>query len=195
MSGKTKFDGEDIISATDFGKLIDCSLNAVKKMIDDRKLTEGVSYLRERNKILISVPHAKEELRACTNPKTAKNPKLLEFLELDLPRTGLGFGGDDINNLTPSQVLDELRKSELRISLMEERIMDQKYVDRKVVEMNLEAIGIEFRDALTGFSSRITPQMRAAYSDHEAEVILYAAIEEILLKISSLGEKDIASPK
>ena len=85
-----------------------------------------------------------------------------------------------------------MNKSLLRLSLMEEKVMNGKFVEREIVNRNLESFGMEIRNNFSNISSKITPRMRAAATDKEAELMLGAEIEEILMGLSNLGTRDIA---
>lgn len=183
------------ISATDFGKLIPISITAVTKMLDG-KLTEGKSYKREgKNNILIHVENAKQELRETIKPSQAKSMALLNFIGLELP------GVDDVNSkqadkisiMNVQQVREEQARSELRLSLIEESVQTGKYVEKAVVEKNLESMGIEIKTSFSGFAARITPAVRSAASDREAENLVNKAIEDILFNCSNILERDVAS--
>lgn len=191
---KTNFSGDDILNLTDFGLLIGMTINGVKKLISSKKLTEHFSYEKDSRDYLISVPHAKEELKRNVNLKTASE-KMLEFLELDSDDAGQAFDTDDVKDMGPAQVMEELRKSELRLSLLQERVMEGKYVDRKAVERTLETMGLMFRDKFTGLAAKLAPKIRAKKSDHEASVLLYEEIETLLLEISELHTQDLTPDK
>ena len=190
---ETKFKSKDLISCSAFGRLIDCSPQAARKLLYE-KLTEGVSYLKDGNKILIDIECAKKELRANVKPRTCKNERLLEFLDFpNLQRSSLTINGDDdISKLDPQQVREELAKSELRLSLMQEDMLHQKYIDRALVEKNLNLVGIEIKKAFSGMSATITPLIMAAKTDREAENLLNKFIEDKLMALSNLGNSSIS---
>lgn len=188
---ETKFILTDPVTATVFGKMIGCGLNAVKAMFGE-KLTEGVSYLKDGRTILIDPIKAREELRATVNPKTCKNPKLLEFLGLAKDEVAPERKTKDaIDAMTDPTVRSELMKSELRRSLLEEKVLEGTYIDKEKVNKNLEAVGIEIRNAFTGISARVTPQVRAATNDRDAENIIHQAIEDVLISLSALADRDL----
>lgn len=192
---KTKFAGDGIKSATDFAKMVGCSLNGVKKMIDDKKLTEGFSYLKDNRAILIDVEKARHELRSNTNPNTCKNPQLLEFIGLSKAHaTGEAVGKrDELSDMSAAKVLEEMRKSELRISWIEEKILEEKYVERKKVEKNLEAIGMEVRNNVLAVAARIAPRVILSKDAREAENLINRELEEALLTVSGIRNKDISA--
>ena len=183
----------DLLNATDFGRLVGCSFQAVKRMMGT-KLTEGISFIKEDNKILIDVDQARNELRANVDPATCKNEKLLQWLDLDKTK-GVNLAGaenDEVAQMDEKQVREQMNKSLLRLSLMEEKVMNGKFVEREIVNRNLESFGMEIRNNFSNISAKITPRMRAAATDKEAELMLGAEIEEILMGLSNLGTRDIA---
>lgn len=189
----TKFSKkEDLISAAAFAKMIGSTFNGVKKLIESHKMTEGVSFLREKNSYLIDPVLAKGELRLTVKVSQTKNEKLLEFLELDkdVPNPHLE---DDVSKMDINKIRVEQARSELRLSHMEEKVMEGKWIDRKLVEKNLEAAGIEIKNALKGIASRVTPMMLAETDPRIAENILDKAIEDALMSVVKLAETDIGA--
>ena len=186
---ETKFSqkNENFVNASQFAKMIGCSFDAVKKMFGT-KLTEGISYLKEAQEIVIDVECAKKELQANVNPSTCKNPKLLEWLELDkMQQVNLSSQEDEqIDSLNDRQVREEMNKSLLRLSIMQEKILDQKYIERIPAERAMEGIGIEIRNAFSQLSSKVTPQMLASKTPRDAENVLHAHIEELLTMVSNI---------
>lgn len=198
---ETKFNRSNAIPATEFGKLIGCSFQAVKKMFGE-KLTEGHSYIEAKQKgkkvYLVDVDRAKIELRLTVKTKSCKNQKLIDFLEFPKnENSGIELGSAnrksiaDIAALNLQQVREEMAKSELRISLLNEQVLEGKYVERILVEKNLEAMGMEIRTIFSGLPGRVSSQMRAAKSDREAEIVLHKNIEQALNSMASIIERDI----
>lgn len=193
---ETKFKVGDLISCSAFGRLINCSPQAARKLVGE-KMTDGVSYLKDGNKILIDVEAAKIELRSNIKPSTCKNKQLLEFLDLPDTNGDLSVlkGQEWINDLAPQQVREELQKSELRISLTNERILNEEYIDRAEVYKNAEAAGIEIRNKLIGISARITPSLASLMPGvdmKKIDEIINAEMEQTLADfVNVFGQKDI----
>ena len=187
-------DNEALLNATQFGDLIGCTFQAIKKMMDTGKLTEGISYLREGRDIMIDSDKAKAELRLNTKPSTCKNKQLLTWLGMDNLGDWEGRGDlpvELVEDMNIIQVREEQARSELRLSLMEEQILSQKYVERKIVEKNLESMGIEVRNAFLGIGTRIVEDVRNAYNVRDAENIITKEIEDVLERLSKIHERDV----
>lgn len=188
---ETKFAKEELLNATDFGKLIGLTLNGVKKMFGT-KMTEGFSYVKDKDGWIIDVEKAKQELRTTVKLSTCKSERLLQFL--DMPKEAVGDMPnevDEISDMSDTQVRAALLKSELRISLINEKVLAGTYVNKKEVEKNLEAMGMEIRNSFTGIPARVMPMIRAAESDLLAENILHKEIENALIAVANLGKKEL----
>lgn len=189
---------DECISGTEFAKKLGCTLNGVKKMFG-KVLSEGYSYLVEKNKIYIHEERAKIELRVATNPKTCKNVKRLEYLDM----TEQQFVADNelsapagkiknIDTLNSRELREEMLRSELRKSWIEEKVLEEKYVDRALVMANLEIIGAEIRDLVRGLPKRCVREVRLAPSEIEGENIMIKEIDDLLIELTEVYSKEIA---
>ncbi len=189
-----------VVSASKFGSMVGCTLNGVKKMFGS-KLTEGVSYKKTGSGFEIYVEAAKEELKRTVKVTSCKNEKLLEFIGVDKSsnitssESGIAGNNDNVAEMSLNQVREEQAKSELRLSLIEEKVQEGKYVERIVVEKNLEAMGIEIRNSMTSIAARVAAPALASGNERDAENIIHKGIEDALLQIATILEKDIAPIK
>jgi hypothetical protein len=188
----------EMISIREFARRVNVSDVAVLKAIRAGKIKEAIDYTNpKRPKINPELaakewgknydpsyhrsPNVSEEIKLAPTAKPAKAKAPAQAVvepeaEATLPP---GAGGRSL-----ADIKRQTAEVKLRLSALDLKERQGELVKKDEVYRSLYELGVTIKEKLLSIPNRVTDEMRAAESRHEAQRILTAELEAVLLEYS-----------